>query len=250
MRWRILVIAWPAGRAIRGQGKPPGSQAGTSTGARRVHDRVARSLPQDIADQRAAPRISLLIRAAKLIAPSGEYLCVLRDASATGVKVRCFHPLPAQAMLLELGNGDRYEVERVWEREDHAGLRFRSPVPVEYLVNEDGRYRKRQVRVRVTLPALLVSGRDVVRATVRDLSQQGARIECEGQLALDRRFRVEIEGLPPVQAKVRWRRPPAAGLVFEETFRLEEFARLTYRLQPLPRPIGDDDDDNPFARRA
>jgi len=195
----------------------------------------------DGADLRAAPRVGLLIRPAKLIAPSGEYLCVLRDASATGVKVRCFHPLPAQAMVLELGNGDRYEVERMWEQGDHAGLRFRQAIPVEYLIKESGPYPKRPVRLRLTLSALLVAGRDVVRVVIHDLSQQGARIECAEPLALDRRFRLEIPGVPPITAKVRWRRLPSAGLVFEDTFRLEDFARLAFRLQPLPEPPGEDD---------
>lgn len=198
------------------------------------------------ADLRVAPRVGLLIRPAKLIAPSGEYLCVLRDASATGVKVRCFHPLPAQAMVLELGNGDRHEVERMWEHGDHAGLRFRSAVPVEYLVKETGPYPKRPVRLRIELPALLVADRDVLPATVRDLSQQGARIECAEQLALERRFRLEIQGVAPIHAKVRWRRRPAAGLVFEDSFQLDDFARLAFRLQPLPPPA--DATDDPFAR--
>lgn len=192
-------------------------------------------------DQRAAPRVSLLIRPAKLIAPSGEYLCVLRDASATGVKVRCFHPLPGQSLTLELGNGDRYPVERMWEQGDHAGLRFRDVVPVEYLIKETGPYPRRPVRLRMTLPALLLAGRDMLTATVHDLSQQGARITCDEQLALNRQFRLEIAGVAPIVAKVRWRRPPAAGLVFEDTFRLEDFARLAYRLQPLPEPAGQPD---------
>jgi len=204
---------------------------------------------EDEADLRAAPRVSLLIRPAKLIAPSGEYLCVLRDASVTGVKVRCFHPLPAQAMVLELGNGDRYEVERMWEQDDHAGLRFRQPAPVEYLIKETGPYPKRPVRLRLTLSALLVADRDVLRVIIHDLSQQGARIECPESLALDRRFRLEIPGLSPIVSKVRWRRLPAAGLVFEETFRLEDFARLAFRLQPLPEPPGEDDG-SPFKRLA
>jgi len=192
------------------------------------------------ADQRGAARVGLLIRPAKLVAPSGEYLCLLRDASATGVKVRCFHPLPAQAMVLELANGERHEVERMWEAGDHAGLRFRHAVPVEYLIRESGPYAKRPLRLRVTLPGLLVAGRDVLRVTIRDISQQGARLECDEQLAIDRRFRLEIPGVAPIVAKVRWRRLPAVGLVFEETFRLEDFARLAFRLQPLPQPPGED----------
>jgi len=219
-----------------------------------MHDPVHPGEGQDSdagldAEQRAAPRVGLLIRPAKLVAPSGEYLCVLRDASATGVKVRCFHPLPAQPMALELGNGDRFPVERMWEQGDHAGLRFRDPVPVEYVIRETGPYPKRPVRLRLTLPALLVSGRDVLRVLIHDLSQQGARIECSEPVALDRRFRLEINGLAPIVAKVRWRRLPAAGLVFEETYRLEDFARLAFKLQPLPE-AAKDADESPFQRLA
>lgn len=184
-------------------------------------------------DQRAVPRFNLLIRPAKLlVVGEGEYLCVLRDVSPAGCKARIFHPLPADgAMILELGNGDRYAVERVWERDDHIGMRFCEPIPVEYLLNEDGRYRKRPVRIRMNLRALIVSGRDAIPAEIRDLSQQGAQMVCDAHLAVDQQVRLEISGLTPIIAKVRWRRSPAVGLVFEQTFRLDDFARLVAKLQ-------------------
>jgi hypothetical protein len=70
---------------------------------------VVQQAPVSGAELRRAPRFTLLVRAAKLIADGREYLCVLRDASATGVKVRVFHPLPAyQTIELETGNGERY----------------------------------------------------------------------------------------------------------------------------------------------
>ena len=45
-------------------------------------------------EQRAAPRFISLIRAAKLVCGQGEFVCVIRDVSATGVSVladRCGH---------------------------------------------------------------------------------------------------------------------------------------------------------------
>ena len=59
---------------------------------------VSQETAGDDAEQRTAPRFTLLIRAAKLIGPEGEYLCVVRDASESGVSVRLFHPLPATAL--------------------------------------------------------------------------------------------------------------------------------------------------------
>ena len=35
------------------------------------------------AEERAAPRFTLLIRAAKLVAPQGQFVCVIRDVSST-----------------------------------------------------------------------------------------------------------------------------------------------------------------------
>ena len=46
---------------------------------------------------RTEPRISLMLRAAKLAGSKGEFLCILRDVSATGLKARLFHPLPSDS---------------------------------------------------------------------------------------------------------------------------------------------------------
>lgn len=180
------------------------------------------------ARKRAEPRLNLLIRPAKLMFADGaEYLCVLRDVSTGGCKARVFHALPAaDVVAIELGNGDHYEVERVWQQGDHIGLRFISPVPVEYLLNIDGRYPKRAVRIRMQIEALLVAGRLAIPAEVRDLSQQGAQLTCNVRLAVNQPVRLEIAGLTPIMAKVRWRREPALGLVFEQIFRLDDFARM------------------------
>ena len=199
------------------------------------------------AEQRGGARFNLLIRPAKLVGEGGEYLCVLRDVSDGGCKVRVFHRVPIDgAMMLELGNGDRYPVERAWERDDHIGLRFRTPVPVEYLLNDQGIHRKRPVRLRIELPALIIAGRDAFPAEVRDLSQQGACLHCESHLAADQQIRLEVEGLPPIVAKGRWRRPPLIGLVFEQTFRLDEFARIGEALQDPARQSAS----GPRVRRA
>lgn len=186
-----------------------------------------------VARMRVEPRLNLLIRPAKLVfADHSEYLCVLRDVSAGGCKARFFHQLPAaDVVAIELGNGDRYAVERIWERADHIGLRFPNPVPVEYLLNVEGRFRKRPVRIRLGIGVLLVAGRMAIPAELRDLSQQGAQLTCNTRLALHQQVRLEIPGLAPIIAKVRWRREPALGLVFEQIFRLDDFARLAAGLQ-------------------
>ena len=76
-------------------------------------------------EQRGAPRYTSLIRAAKLVCGQGEFVCVIRDVSATGVSLRTFHRLPTdEAIALELQNGESYELELVRSEGFEASYRF------------------------------------------------------------------------------------------------------------------------------
>lgn len=189
---------------------------------------------RDAADQRAAQRYTLLLRAGKLVSDAGEYLCILRDASSTGIKARLFHELPdAPRFELELGNGDRYAVEPVWQREGHAGFRFaEGPIDVHALMDEGTPFPKRSIRLRLALPVMVTNDAGLSRAgQLQDLSQQGALLVMEPGLALGQQVRIEAPGLPARHARVRWRRRAAHGLVFQAAFRLDELAVLAHRLQ-------------------
>lgn len=194
-------------------------------------------------DQRNDPRFALLMRPAKVIASTGEYLCVLRDVSANGIKLRLFHPLPFEKqMQIELGNGDRYDIARIWEREDQAGFGFVHPVSITHLINEPSRYPRRTLRVRLELPVMINRAGVSLPAVLRDISLSGARIECETQLALSQKIHLSTpDGLLSVDAKVRWRRKSAAGLVFEQNYRLDQLARLTAQLQPFAGEVNEID---------
>lgn len=200
----------------------------------RQDEAVASSAPSEHADpdKRSTPRVTVLIRAAKLIADDAEFLCVMRNVSDAGVSVRLFHPLPPDAELtLELPNGDRHPLERVWEQDDMAGFRFTAPVELTRIVEDRSRFRRRPVRVRVELPCVLVVGQRRVRATIGNLSQQGALVSSPEHLSLAQRVRLEGQGLPGIAAKVRWRRGDDYGLSFEDTFQFAELAELAFFLQ-------------------
>jgi hypothetical protein len=188
--------------------------------------------PVDLSEQRTAPRFTLLIRAAKLTNPEAEFLCVVRDASESGVSVRLFHPLPAGLeFTLELPNGDRHGLERVWEEEGKAGFRFREAVALERIVEARGGYAKRPVRLRLEVPCTMIAGLRRVQATIGNLSQQGAQIRSQEHLSLAQRVKLEIDGVPPIAARVRWRRQDSYGLSFEDTFQFAELAALAFDLQ-------------------
>ncbi len=200
------------------------SQAQAPDGARDAELRVE--------DLRATPRFALLLRSAKLIGTDVEHLCIVRDVSQSGCKLRLFTPIGEDDQLaLEVSTGERLPVELIWERDGEAGFRFREPIDVTHFVAESGPYPKRPIRVRVDHPARLSLSGQVVPVTLQNLSRQGAGIETDMHLAIGQKMLVEAEGLPTFEATVCWRQHPQYGLVFGQLMSLSELAERSYRLQ-------------------
>jgi len=188
------------------------------------------------AEERRAPRYTLLIRAAKLVSSHGEFVCVLRDVSETGVSLRLFHALPSgDGLELHMPGGGVYPLENVWERNKEAGFKFAEQVDVNQLVHESGQYPKRGLRIGVFFPVQVRSLTQSGEAVIENLSQQGARFECDAMLAIDQTIRLECAEpgitLKEVRAKVRWRRGQHYGVVFDDTLTLGDFARLVAQIQ-------------------
>lgn len=184
------------------------------------------------AELRAAPRFTLLIRAAKIVSPQGEFVCVIRDVSETGVSVRLFHALPSgDPIELHMPGGGSYEMRNVWHRDSEAGFEFTNTVDVARLVNEAGEYPKRGLRLGLCFPIRVNTLTHSCEAIVENFSQQGARFETDGLFAIDQVLRIEGVDARELRAKVRWRRDRHYGVVFDDTFTLGEFARLAARLQ-------------------
>ena len=183
-------------------------------------------------EQRGAPRYTSLIRSAKLVCGQGEFLCVVRDVSSTGISLRTFHALPTDPSLaLELQNGESFEIVLVRGSGTEGSYRFKNPVVVERLIHETWNYPKRQLRLNIAVPLKLSSLTASGDAVTLNVSQQGARVECDTVFAIDQILKVEGEGFPETRAKVRWRRDSHYGLVFENTFSLREFALMAASVQ-------------------
>jgi len=184
--------------------------------------------PSPSRDKRSGKRLTLVLRAAKLFSPVGDFLCVLRDVSEGGVKLRLFHDLPETRPLeLELGNGLRHRVEPVWQRGDLAGFRFvRGPVALPELLGMTGPFPRRGVRLRAELPVTVSGPEGTHAATLRDISLDGARIDSATIHPLSARLVIESGQLPAISGRVRWRNGQDHGIAFERHFALDELARL------------------------
>lgn len=183
-------------------------------------------------EQRGAPRFTSLIRAAKLLCAEGEFVCVIRDVSETGVGLRCFHAVPRSAdMAIEMQNGRILKIIAVRENGFDASYRFAEEVPVEQLIREPAALPRRQIRLNVAIPLSLRTLSGPAGALTRNVSQQGCRVETDFPLAIAQPVTLENAHLPSIRAKVRWRRDGEYGLVFDDTFSLRDFAVHTARLQ-------------------
>ena len=186
-------------------------------------------------EHRKTQRFTLLLRVGKLRTPDGEFLCVLRDVSDNGIKVRLFHAIPQdQVCELELGSGTRFRVSRIWQKHDHAGFRFaEGPIAVDQLIAEAGPFPKRHIRLRLhrPVPILLLVDELTLPAQLCDLSQHGAALALDQRLAIGCQVRIRGRHLPALSARVRWRRGNLHGLVFQEGFRLDVLAELAGRIQ-------------------
>ena len=192
--------------------------------------------PVSVEDLRSAPRFTLLIRSAKLICEYGEFLCIIRDVSASGVRLRVFHALPpVERFELELSTGETYALDRVWEAADHAGFRFADLIDVTTFIAEASPYPKRGLRLRLEFPAKITADGASAEATIRDLSREGARIETTAPLAIRQKVHLAAKGLPTIVGSVCWRSSSAYGLVFQQVFSFEELAKLAAQLQPVGR---------------
>jgi hypothetical protein len=186
------------------------------------------------AEQRSAARYTPLIRTAKITAASGEFLCVVSDISEAGVSVRLFHPLPRDSALkLEMSNGDSLPLERVWEKDGRAGFRFGGDVDLSKVVAGHGKWPKRPIRLNLDMPADLAGLTGKFDATIKNISMQGAQIECASRLAIDQRLRMSSRVLPEIRTKVRWRKGNLYGLIFDDTFQFADLARIIAHAQGI-----------------
>ena len=164
-----------------------------------------------------------------------------------GVRLRLFHaPPPESHLFIELANGERFAMERMWARGDEAGFRFSCTIDVAAFIRETSPFARRPIRLNVAAPALLTSEGQNWPVQLRDLSQHGARIDADLPVPLGKTVRLDIAGLPPRVGCVRWRRYGGHGLVFQQAYPLDAFAQHALTLQPFApiavTGIGPDDD--------
>lgn len=183
-------------------------------------------------EQRGAARLTLLLRAAKLTCPQGEFPCILRDVSDTGASVQLFHALPPDADLtLEMVNGDRFPLKRVWERNRNAGFSFIEPGKLDVILAGASPYSRRPLRLQIAIPCDVAAKGRLVSAYLGNLSQQGAMFRSHERFAKLQRLTLVLGHLVSIEAIVRWRRDDRHGVCFTHPLGMAELAAMSFALQ-------------------
>jgi len=195
-------------------------------------------------EQRHARRVTILFQTVKLVTDDSEYLCVLRDASETGIKLRHFQPIPdGVGLRLQLANNDSLPIELVWQDDMFAGCRWvleddparivnaaNGGTPHPRLALRSLLHRRLGIRMSTLLRGSLIFDGEEHAIRVSNLSAQGARVECDDEIDLGQEVWLKIHALGECAAVVRWLGDGEYGLVFEEALPFEKLARLTAAL--------------------
>lgn len=181
-------------------------------------------------------RHNLFIRAAKLVGPQGEFVCVVRDVSTTGIGIRLFHAPPTgEPIELHIPDGGTYELRQMRRDGNHAGYEFAQEIDLPDFLAHNPEFPKRGLRLNLFFPVSVRTLTHEKDAIVENLSQHGARLSSEERYAIDQSLLIECPedevNFGQVRAKVRWRRDNNYGLAFDRTLSLDEFAKLAAALQ-------------------
>lgn len=199
--------------------KPSDQSTGAPTGGTETHY------------SRAA---SLMLRRAKLVCETGEYLCLIRDVSELGVGLGFLHDVPPEPrVLLQLANDLTYPVERIWTGKRQAGYRFGGEMTVDAFLREQTPHKPRALRLTIPGTVRIDEGRSPTDARLIDISCEGAKIASPAVYFQNRLLSFSLEGLPPQLAQVRWSENGKHGLKFQVPLDTEELALAALQLQPF-----------------
>lgn len=203
----------------------------------------------DRAHAGAVRHASPMLRSAKVVCQSGEYVCLVRDVSQEGVLLSFLHETPLEPrLILALANEQTYPLQRVWTGETQAGYRFAGPVSLAEFLHERSPFAVRPVCLKIAASARLVDGADSHTARLIDLSTHGAKLDAKIRLGCERRVLFQAHGMTQRPATIVWskeaERDARHGLQFSEPLTLRELAQASLRMQPFGpgAPTGADTD--------
>jgi hypothetical protein len=187
-----------------------------------------RTVPSgEVADEgRAAPRFRTLLQSARLIGDHSQSLCIVRDVSETGMKVRLFGTVTiGDRVCVEFKGGRTVFAHVRWIEDRFAGLAFETPIDLQQIfstVKPDFSYRAPRLEIDAT--ATVTFGRARLPMAILDISTSGVKLLGGDALIRGEDVSIEIEGLTVSHAVVKWKASDLVGLELEHPLLVERLA--------------------------
>lgn len=175
-------------------------------------------------ERREDKRHLTLFRVGALTIAGRRELCLIKNISAGGMRIRPYCPLSeGAAVIVELKTGMSVPGQVSWIEGESAGISFDRPVDVlEVLSVADEGQRPRMPRIEVHCPAILRDGATIHHLPIRDVSQGGVKLEGDPALAPNIDVVVSLPGLAPQAGVVRWIGGGHVGVTFNRLLSLGE----------------------------
>lgn len=183
----------------------------------------------DEAERRQHSRSMRVMRIARLAAPdlNTEGLGMVRDVSPGGMMIDAHFDLElGQMVSIALLDDQELSGTVAWKEGSMIGVSFAEEVPVDQILAKpsaqpDGK-RARLPRFAVQRPVQLKLETALVDAMLQDVSQRGAKLQCEGKLRVHNNVLLRAEGQRAVAATVKWRAGDMLGVEFHRLLPLGE----------------------------
>lgn len=167
-------------------------------------------------NRRSDDRHLSLLRVGSMMIGERRELCLIKNISAGGMKVRPYCDLAeGDQLTIELKTGMSVPGSVTWVRDGNAGVTFSQPVDVlEILSQSASGPRPRMPRIEVDCPGTVRDGAHVHRVRVRDVSQGGVKVECPAALTTGVDLAVTLPGLETQAGVACWYDDGVAGISF------------------------------------
>lgn len=180
-------------------------------------------------ERRQFARNLRVMRVARLAAPDldAEGLGMVRDVSPGGMMIEAHFDIAlGQSVSIALLDDQELSGTVAWKEGRMIGVSFSREVPVEQILAKpapqpDGK-RARLPRFSVQKPVQLKLDTTTLDATLYDVSQRGAKLQCEGKLRVHGNLLLRAEGNRPVGATIKWRAGDMLGVEFHRLLAVDE----------------------------
>ena len=173
-------------------------------------------------NRREGERHMTLYRVGSLSIGERRELCLIKNISAGGMKVRAYCPIPESTRLsVELKCGQPIAGSVSWVRDSNIGISFDQPIDVLDLLSTSLHGpRPRMPRIEVSSFVTIREGAMTYRLKTCDISQGGLKVQGETMIAPGSDVIVALPGLEALPGVIRWSEDRQMGLTFNRLLNL------------------------------